>query len=529
MMRRRNRPSRIQRSERGAVLVIAAVGVVVALISASLAVDLGSIMQEKRLVQKIADLAALDAARDLPNAQSVAELSAARNHNIADSVAVIPGVNPKAVRGVIDPVTKKFVTQAGGGLVQVTATSTVKNFFPLVAGPHTVTATAVAGSSPEAAFSVGSTLAAVDTQKSFLDPMLGKMLGGATALNMSAVSYQGMATGNVTLGLLQTKLLAMGYDVGTPDKLLNTSVKVSDLLTATGQALNAPPSNTTAAAAINSIPIASISNALTLNIGSLVNITQPASDSALETTINAFGLLTGAAEVANGTNFVDVPGITVNVPGVATVGFKLGLIQPAQTARGPVGVQAKTSQVTLRLSINLLPVLFLGPSIALDLDFSAASAIATLTNISCGASPSISIGATTNAAAVGGGATIAVVGNLTASGSLAATAPGSPRLFNYSTDFAPPVGTDPDGQRVGAASLKLSPAMVTITGTGLAAATAAAVQLLIPTILSTVDLVGGPLLQPVLQVLGLDLAAADISALNMYDPPPKCGSPGLIQ
>ena len=57
---------RRQADERGAILVVAVAGVVLATIAAALAVDLGRQAAEKRTDQKVADLAALDGARALP-------------------------------------------------------------------------------------------------------------------------------------------------------------------------------------------------------------------------------------------------------------------------------------------------------------------------------------------------------------------------------------------------------------------------------------------------------------------------------
>ncbi len=514
------------RTERGAVLVIAAVGMVVALISASLAVDLGSLAHEARQDQKVADLAALDAVRALPtDPTAAARLSAERNgFPWADPgySLVVEWATTKA-----GPWSMNTADLGPAGFVKVTATQPHSNFFPFVGGGQTTTRSAVAGNEAEAAFSVGSTLASLDTQKSVLDPLLGRMLGETTTLNMSAVSYNGLASSSVSLSALQTQLLSLGYDVGTPDKLLANEVTVANLLRATALALTAEGDNV-AAAEINQIPLASIPNLPPINLGRLVNLAQPGSDSALDTRLNVFQLLTGAAAVSNGTSFVDVPGVGVNVPGVASVGFALRVIQPAQMAKGPVGVEARTSQVALRLKINLLPVLFLGPSIALTLDFTAASGTGRLTAIDCGAAPSISVDVATSGATVSGGATIPLLGNLTVTGDLAATAGGT-LTFDYPTEFVPPLGSDADGQRVGAATLDLSPATVTVTGTGLAVLTANLVEGLLPTILTTVDAVATPLLQPVLRALGADVAAADVTALGIYDPPPACAGPRLVQ
>lgn len=54
--------------ERGSVLILSTVCLVIAMLAAALAVDLGRLASDKRTDQKIADLAALDAARDLTDA-----------------------------------------------------------------------------------------------------------------------------------------------------------------------------------------------------------------------------------------------------------------------------------------------------------------------------------------------------------------------------------------------------------------------------------------------------------------------------
>ncbi len=55
-----------RRDERGSVLSLSAVGMVLAMLAASLSIDLGSLAQLSRELQKVADLAALDAVRPSP-------------------------------------------------------------------------------------------------------------------------------------------------------------------------------------------------------------------------------------------------------------------------------------------------------------------------------------------------------------------------------------------------------------------------------------------------------------------------------
>ncbi len=58
-------PTRPDR-ERGSILVLSSVGLVLAMVATALSVDLGRLAQERRKNQKVADLAALDAVRVLP-------------------------------------------------------------------------------------------------------------------------------------------------------------------------------------------------------------------------------------------------------------------------------------------------------------------------------------------------------------------------------------------------------------------------------------------------------------------------------
>jgi len=538
--------------ERGSILVISTVGFVMAMIFTALAVDVGFLAADKRTDQKMADLAALDASRDLvgvgtycsapPSASGPlcpAVVSAIRNFNSVSDAPPTISAERVARAG---PGT--YVPNSAGTFVRVTVSSPRKPFFPFVGNDsRTVVARAIAGGEPEAEFSVGSTLASLDAEKSFLDPILGEMLG-LTALNMNAVSYSGLATGNVGLRALQTNLLAMGYDVGTTEKLLNTDVRAADLLRATAQALGAKsPPDTVAQAEINDIPLALIPNLKTVAIGDLISLSQPGSDSALDATLNAFEIVSGAAQVANGTNFVSVPGIDVTIPGTLLTGplgnitTSLSVVEPAQKAKGPVGTTANTSQLKLRLHVNLLQtgaLLLLAP-LSVDIDFTAGSAQGTLTEIDCDATPGITVSATTSGATVGGTATVLgpIGGTLNLSGTLVGTVAGPPLRFNYPNQFMPPVGPAPYSSHVGAASLDLSPANIDVTPVPpagvLTTAIEPALELLMPTILATFDSLAVPLLAPVLDVLGLDFAGADVSAWEIFQPPPSCNAPRLVK
>ncbi len=526
--------------ERGSILVLSVVGVILAVISTALAVDLGRLAQDKRTDQKVADLAALDASRNVAQACTLAQQSVFRNGmpsstlNCSDADLANPSrdvMRGKLVSGV-------FTADTTGDAVQVKVHSAFKTVFPFVIGPSGLDVKAIGqrANEPEAAFSVGSTLASLDTQKSALDGVLGGMLG-KTAAQMNLVSYDGLATGNVSLTALKGKLLALGagYAFGTPDSVLTSDIKVKDLLTATSQVL-ADQGNTTAKAEVDRLIALNVASTLVFKLGNLVSLDSPTTDAALATNINVFQLISGAAEVANGSSFISVPGINVTLPAnLATVTTSLSVIQPAQIARGKVGVKAKTSQVKLRLMVHLL-----ASNVNLNIDYSAASANGTLSAITCSSSPpNIQVTPTTNGAAISLFSDLGLLGTLSANGTLAATPANGlhpAETFNYKSQFMPPVGTTPYSRHIGAASLGFSPTTnMTVTASNplLGGATALVVQTALPLVFSGVNLLLPPLLEPVLKTLGLDLAAADLSALDIIPPPPACalaaGTPFLAK
>jgi uncharacterized membrane protein len=397
-----------------------------------------------------------------------------------------------------------------------------------------VRAVAVAGSEPFAQFRIGSSLASLDTRKSALDQLIGPMLGG---VNMSAVSYNGLASGGVTLKALQTQLLSMGYDVGTTDKLMAADLDVKQLLTATAQALTID-GDTVAAAEINDIPIALIPNLQKVSLGDLVSLSQPGASSALDTEINAFDLVNGAAQVANGTNFVAVPGVNCNGLSalLASCAISLSVIQPAQTSQlGPVGVTANTSQVALKIRLNLNPIAI--NVLTADLTFTAGNGSGVLTNINCSAaSPGITVSASTNAGAITGDVTglgllgIPLLGTLNVTGALAGTA-STAATFAYPSQFQPPVGPG-YSQHIGIANVGLAPITppgLTLGGTGALGLLAGTVEPVLETVTNTLDSALVPILGPILDVLGVDLSGADLSAMQIQKPPPACGTTRLVK
>jgi uncharacterized membrane protein len=490
---------------------------VLCIAAAALGIDVGRIALDKRSDQRVADLAALDAARavgDILNttnqagydsaAQTAAVTSASRNGYTVG----VNGHTITATVGTIDPVTNAF-SAGGAEAVLVTATSHLENVFLPGAKDLTARAIAMVGS-PTAAFSVGSTLASLDTSKSGLDRILKSMLGASG--NLTLVSYDGLATGNVSLAKLQTALLNAGFSVGTVEDLLSAHLTAAQLLTATASALTSDGDNTSAAD-VQDIINAGITSSTTITLGDLINVASPSDSSALTAEFNAFQLLTGAAELMNGSNLVAITPVGFTVPGLTGVSVSAYAIEPAKTAIGPVGTSAETSQIRMRVTVDV-PLGGILPLAHVTLDYTSANADATLTSIACGASPTMGITGQTSAVSVSGTATT-LLGNMTIASAVGGSS-STPLSFAYPTEFAPSVT-----KHLGATGTGVSLTSVTVSGGS--PTLASALGLALPTVLGNLDIGLQPAIKPLLQSLGLGLSQADIAALGIYPSATSCG------
>jgi uncharacterized membrane protein len=266
---------------------------------------------------------------------------------------------------------------------------------------------------------------------------------------------------------------------------------------------------------------------MTMTLGSIIHLQSPSSTSALSTSINAFQLVTGAAELQNGSNFVSIPGINVSVPGILpnTLAVALKVISPAQIAEGPVGTQANNAQIVLQIKFNLSVLGLLNPA-QITLNEANATAVATLTDIRCSSNPGVTISAATGALTTTGTAVVALLGSMNITGSGAGTS-ATAHDFGYTSNFVPPVGSGTYWE-TGASTLGIND-NVTVTGAGALGATAALIQPVLNTTLGLLDPALSTVLKPVLQALGANLSAADVSAINIFPAPPACGRPGLLK
>lgn len=531
MMIVRGRP---QRGERGAILILSAAGMVIALIASALAIDIGRLAQAAREDQKIADLAALDAIRGVPATfQSLAEASALRNgFPLGQAGHSLVAVEGTKVNGACQAV-------PGAGSACVTVTSPHTNRFPFVGGRNSMTRAGLASKGGLAQFSVGSYVANLDTNDAAaLNKVMTAFLGNSSAINLTAVGYKGLAGGTVSLA----DLVAADPTLGGPNDVLTSSVSVRRLALATVTALTNKGDAASLAARTPLATFAStIDSTLMVKLSDILAVQQPANpgSAAAQAQFNVLDLISGSgqAAVADGAHFVTVPNLTVSVPGLASASLKVTVIEkprisafgPAyyDTATGKWATTAQTAQVKVELTSHIVvgSCGFLGTCVDLvmPLTVSAAKATGSLTAVRCpGTSRQADIRVVTEGA------------NATANNTLTAKLLGVnllPPASLVSTNVAVVGGTTTPDLTFTGPPFPTAVQSTAATGAGLTTATQSKLTLLgfIPAgpvldLLSPVTAaIDEEILEPVFDAFGLSLGGADVRVMQV-----DCDVPALV-
>lgn len=343
-----------RRDEQGVVAIVVALLTCFMLIPlAAYAVDIGVQRVARRDAQSVADVVALDLSRQLDGRtysqiigtlQSLADRSAARNKAGTATFAVKPELGTLAAN--YDPQNPDayFLPTTIGNVVptavRVTATGNVG--FGFTSGSGGVSRSAVGTSRPTVCFRLGSYAATVNSGNSAL---LNGLIGDA--LNLGVLSYDGLATSNITLLGLATQL-----GVASPDQLLNTTVTLNQLYLASAKALQAQGGDAANIALLNNLATASYGGLPSVKMGDLIALGSTDS-AALGTTVNVLDLVAGSAFLANGTNALAIPSLTAGVPGVSNVTASLKVIEKPQGACDDQ--TATTNQVSLDVTFTLVP------------------------------------------------------------------------------------------------------------------------------------------------------------------------------
>jgi uncharacterized membrane protein len=340
-------PSSRQR-QRGAIGLLGVVTLLLAVLFAALVVDSGRLWMQKRHLQTVADIASIQAARQLgcgvvlANVVQAAQSAAVANGytgNLANSPNIVDIVNVSTVGGI-----RQFTT-GGTGAVRVYATREVPASLVaggLLGGTVVLNAQAVSRADPAiAAFSAGSFAASIDTEDSvLLNGVFGDILGSSVDLDL--MSYEGIAAADITLN----DLLQASGQVGGLDSLLNTSMSLGSMFSLFATAMsNSGTANAAAIAGMQEFASAAVGGT-NLTLADVLSVATPDEEAAGKVGLNALSLITTTALIANGSNALSVP-LSVSVPAITSITGQINVIEPPQMAIGPAASDGGTICTTV--------------------------------------------------------------------------------------------------------------------------------------------------------------------------------------
>lgn len=349
--------------DRGAAMILVAVLLPVLVIMTAFAVDLGELRTVRRDMQAAADVISLDMAR-LADGRTLAEIEAGDPSQPPAATALAASADRNEVDvsqlmldwGVWDATSGYQSINADPALVpnaaKVVATGTADSFFSRTTGTAQREAVGVYGDDDWAGFSVGSFVASMSfSHAQLLDDLLSPYLDdqnpvdGDAPVELDAVSYQGLADADVTLGDLATELGAT-----TSRELLETSVALDDFMLAAANVLR--NEGRTAEADLVEGSISAKMGDFMVNVLDLVSADSGAEDAAmvaridLPTVIQAAVFQSQCSTSASGfeeCTGITIPTLTASLPLVSSSG-SLKLIESERYHFGRVGSGVDTSQ-----------------------------------------------------------------------------------------------------------------------------------------------------------------------------------------
>lgn len=360
------------RDERGAMAILFAGAMILGAFVCAFAIDEGSLYYERRVLQSAADLAALQAARDPSSAFAIAKgtmvdagLMTGLESNLQDPLAprnliVEPGqYTPDASQ----PAAQRFkpgLTPYNAVRVRYRQPGSLY-FARMWTTPPAIGVEAVATTTPEVAFSVGSRLASLKGGVANL--LLNGLLG--TSVTVSAASYDSLLNAKVSaFSFLDALASELHITAGTYADVLKAKADHGVIAKALAATLNGTEKlamQTIAATAGRNgkVPIGKL-----FDLGRYANLAIGTGETGIFTKVSALEVLSVSAALSDGTHQVAV-NAGISVPGLVGATVKVAVGEPPQGgswyAIGPAGTIVRTSQIRLKVNVNLsLDILNLG-------------------------------------------------------------------------------------------------------------------------------------------------------------------------
>jgi uncharacterized membrane protein len=209
-----------------------------------------------------------------------------------------------------------------------------------------------------AGFSIGSFGARISlAQGEFYDQTISPILGDPGSVD--ALSYQGLSAATVRLWDVGAEL-----DLVTTDEVLNTAVRVDDLMLATARVLrrSSDPDSLASASVLELMAATPETQALPpIVLGdTVVTAGQGGEDAAAGSTVDVLRIVRAAAYLSqcddptdiSTCSGVNVPTLSTTLPLLSTTG-SLRIIQGPASAYGPIGTSARNSQLSTTLGARL--------------------------------------------------------------------------------------------------------------------------------------------------------------------------------
>lgn len=370
--------------QRGAIGLMAALTLGMALMFLLVVVDSGRLYLKKRDLQRVADMAALEASTRggdcaAGNTATVyATASANRNgftlpdpnHTLLVACGALTlDANNLRVFGA-DPSKSEAIRVIASHSVPQSVAGGVGALFGGAPRAATInlTASAVAALPPPlASLTLRSTTLSVDTSKSAtLNALFGGLLGGN--LNINAAGWNGLVNTDISLlGYLDRLKVDLNLNAAGYDQVLGNTIAVSQLIQTAVNVLD-PGGTLGATATIASLQALKVAaGATTVVLGNVLHVEAGSTVTALGTNLKVFDLIEAVVQLANKKNGL-VATLPINLAGLAQITARVQVLEPPQLSAignpknaalaplGPNRIYVKTAQVRTLLSIDL-PVL----------------------------------------------------------------------------------------------------------------------------------------------------------------------------
>ena len=377
----RGTPLSSRAQQRGAIGLMAALTLGLVLLFMLLVVDSGRLYMEQRKLQRVADMAALEAVSrggtclgNSPTAASYANQSATRNAFAPSTTQTVSTTCGTLVTGSDKLRTFSADINKAEAIRVITTTvvptSVAGGVWNLYSGAGVglntkLTASAV-GATPWptlAQLSIRSTLVTVDTAKALLlNNLFSQLLGGNVVI--SAGGWEGLAKADINLlQYLNQLAIDLNLKAGDYTQLLNANATIKQLIqaAATVAKINNPTADISTT--LTDLKLAALKNP-GLKVGDLLQLQTGTSSAGLDTNVQLFQLLQVFLQIANKDNFL-TSSIPLNLPGLASITTQIKIIEPPQFSAigdpakakanplGPNKIYVRTAQIRTLITVNL--------------------------------------------------------------------------------------------------------------------------------------------------------------------------------